>query len=91
MTVNSDQQAMSEGLLVEEPGAVIDYPIDISGNQSSYTFTNGSTYRVTGNVTITGAATINGGAVINVQFRDVHCIQRQCYWTFFRNCLPYCG
>ncbi len=54
---------MAAGVLGNEPGVVLDFT-SISGTYSSYTFSSGTTYRLTGNVTITGSATINGGAVI---------------------------
>jgi hypothetical protein len=45
------------------PGLVLDY-ISLNGGYGSYTFTNGTTYFVTGPVGISGTATFQGGTVI---------------------------
>ena len=62
----SSSGLMSYGTLKASAGVVLD-PVSVSGSLYSYTFSSGTTYLVTGNMTITGPATIQGGAVIKYE------------------------
>lgn len=50
--------------LNSKPGVVLDYQLNLTANQTDYTFKGDTTYYVAGNYTMSGTTTLEGGAVI---------------------------